>query len=124
MALPRHRLVGLGLRDALALLGLSAALGCGEAEPGDPAAAQARRGEQVFLNHCTACHARDPSQPGPVGPEVAGASLELLRAKVLHNEYPPGHTPKRDTRAMIPLPHLEPELPALAAFLEQAAAAQ
>ncbi|MBW2243226.1 MAG: hypothetical protein JRH01_14665 [Deltaproteobacteria bacterium] len=96
-----------------ALPGLSA---CGgEAE--DPAAALARRGQAIFESVCTACHARDPSQPGPVGPEVAGASLELLRAKVLHNEYPPGHVPKRDTQAMVPLPHLETDLPAIEAYL-------
>jgi mono/diheme cytochrome c family protein len=126
----RRRLVLLGRWDALALLGLRvalallapAALGCSEGEPGDPAAAEARRGEQVFLNNCTACHARDPRQAGPIGPPVAGSSLDLLEAKVLHNEYPPGYTPKRDTRAMIPLPHLEPELPALAAYLAKAAA--
>jgi hypothetical protein len=41
----------------------------------------------------------------------------LLSAKVLRNEYPAGYTPKRDTRAMAPLPHLERELPALAAYL-------
>ena len=36
---------------------------------------------------------------------------------MLRNEYPPGYAPKRDTKAMIPLVHLEPELPALAAYL-------
>ena len=52
---------------------------------------------------------------------VAELPLELLQAKVLRNEYPPGYAPKRDTKAMIPLPHLEPELPAIAAFLAEAA---
>jgi mono/diheme cytochrome c family protein len=76
-----------------------------------------KRGEQVYLNNCTACHARDARVAGPVGPPVAGSSLELLQAKVLRNEYPPGYTPKRESNAMIALPHLEPELPALAAYL-------
>jgi mono/diheme cytochrome c family protein len=96
---------------------LLALLACSEAESGSPEAALAKRGEQVFQTNCTACHARDPRRDGPVGPPVAGASLELLQAKVLRNEYPPGYTPKRDTKAMIPLAHLEPELPALAAYL-------
>ena len=93
-------------------------LACSQSEAGGPEAALAKRGEQVFQVNCTACHARDPRSDGPVGPPVAGASLELLQAKVLRNEYPPGYTPKRDTQAMIPLKHLEPELPALAAYLE------
>lgn len=90
------------------------------AEPQD-AARLARRGEQVYRSVCVACHAFDPSQPGSVGPPIAGSSLELLRAKVLRNEYPPGYTPKRDTSAMVALPHLEPDLPALAAYLKEAA---
>lgn len=102
-------------------LALAAALACSGEETSDSQAALAKRGEQVFLNNCTACHARDPHQPGPIGPPVAGASLALLEAKVLRNEYPAGYTPQRDTQAMIPLVHLAPELPALAAYLGAAA---
>ena len=83
----------------------------------DPQAALAQRGAQVYASNCTACHAVDPTQAGPVGPPIAGSSLELLEAKVLRNAYPPGYTPQRDTKAMVPLVHLAPELPALAAFL-------
>jgi mono/diheme cytochrome c family protein len=106
---------------ASGLLPLLVLVACSQGEAGDPAAALAKRGEQVFQNNCTACHAREPGREGPVGPAVAGASLQLLEAKVLRNEYPPGYTPKRDTKAMIPLVHLEPELPALAAYLAAAA---
>jgi mono/diheme cytochrome c family protein len=91
------------------------------AEPRDPAKLAAR-GKAVYGQVCIACHALDPTAPGAIGPPVAGSSLELLRAKVLHGEYPPGYAPKRDTRNMIPLPHLEPDLPALEAYLAQAAA--
>jgi mono/diheme cytochrome c family protein len=87
-------------------------------DDGDPNAALVRRGKVVFDTNCTACHAPDPRQDGPVGPVNACASSELLTAKVMRNEYPPGYTPKRDTRAMAPLPHLEKELPALAAYLQ------
>ena len=89
--------------------------GCGES---GAQAALVKRGSVVYDTNCTACHAREPDKPGPVGPPIAGASLELLEAKVLRNEYPPGHTPLRDTKAMIPLVHLEKELPALHAFLQ------
>jgi len=102
-------------RAWLILLVLAAA--CSQGEAGD---ALAKRGEQVFLSNCTACHAHDPGTDGPIGPAVAGASLALLEAKVLRNEYPPGYAPKRDTQAMIPLAHLEKDLPALAAYLANA----
>lgn len=94
-----------------------AAIGCDDVGD-DPRAALVQRGRVVFETNCTACHAREPWKAGPVGPAIAGSSLELLRSKVLRNEYPPGYVPKRTTRAMIPLPHLEPELPAIQAYLE------
>lgn len=104
------------LRLVCAVALLAGTAGC-SADTDDPQSALVSRGRQVYLTNCTACHSQDPSQPGPAGPEVAGTPLELLRAKVLRNEYPPGYTPKRETKAMIPLVHLEPELEALAAFL-------
>ncbi len=102
---------------ALALAAL--ALGCGEGD-GDERGALIKRGGAVYDANCSACHAREPHEPGPVGPAIAGSAFELLEAKVLRNEYPPGYTPKRDTLVMIPLAHLETELPAIHAFLENA----
>jgi mono/diheme cytochrome c family protein len=75
------------------------------------------RGKAVYDSNCIACHAPDPTREGGLGPAVAGASLELLTARVVDGNYPPGYTPKRDTRVMVALPFLEPELPALAAYL-------
>ena len=69
--------------------------------------------------NCIARHHRDPTQDGGLGPAVAGSSYELLEARVLHATYPPGYTPKRDTRLMVPQTHLEPEIPALTAYLAQ-----
>jgi mono/diheme cytochrome c family protein len=77
----------------------------------------AERGRQVYLAHCVACHNSDPAQPGPVGPPVKAASRALLEAKVLKGTYPPGHTPKRSTTVMVPLPALAPDIPALADYL-------
>jgi mono/diheme cytochrome c family protein len=112
------------LRRSLPLLALAIVLGCSQEEASDPQVALVKRGEQLYLGNCIACHARNPNETGPVGPPIAGSSLELLEAKVLRNEYPPGYTPKRDSKAMVPLVHLEPELPAIAAFLAGAAAPQ
>ncbi len=76
-----------------------------------------KRGRAVYAANCTACHAHDPCRDGNLGPAIAGSSRELLEARVLHGTYPPGYAPKRDTKAMIPLPHLEGEIDALAAYL-------
>ena len=97
----------------LLLCGLAAA-GCGEGPMADNAA---RRGQTVYLSQCTACHATDPVNPGPVGPPVKGSSRELLEAKVLHGLYPPGYTPKRDSRLMLAMPQIESSIADLAAYL-------
>jgi mono/diheme cytochrome c family protein len=75
------------------------------------------RGKTIYLSNCTACHNVDPGVDGAVGPAVAGSSLELLEARIMRAEYPAGYKPKRDTRSMVALAHLEKEIPALAAFL-------
>lgn len=80
--------------------------------PGDP-----ERGRIVWTTVCIACHNADPSLPGAIGPEVKGASRELIAARVLTASYPPGYKPKRDTRLMQPLPQVEPNIDDLAAFL-------
>ena len=77
----------------------------------------AERGRQVYLAHCMVCHGPDPAQAGPLGPAVSGSSRALLEAKVLRGDYPPGYTPKRDSRAMPPMPALAPDVETLAAFL-------
>lgn len=102
---------------ALAVCAGAFLAGCGDSGAEDPEAALRKRGRVVYDTNCTACHAIDPAKPGPVGPAIAGSSLALLEAKVLRNEYPPGYEPQRETQAMIPLPHLEKDLPAIHAYL-------
>ena len=74
-------------------------------------------GRSVYNANCIACHAMDPSRDGALGPAVAGSSYELLEARVVRGNYPEGYTPKRDSRVMVALPHLEPRLEELAAYL-------
>ncbi len=83
--------------------------------------ATAREGRSVYLATCVACHNRDPSLPGPLGPDIAGASRELVEAKVLRGVYPHSYTPKRPSRAMVPMPHLAEKIDALAAYLAESA---
>ena len=75
-------------------------------------------GRVAYNANCIACHSLDPTQDGALGPAVAGSSLALLTTRVLRAEYPEGYTPKRKTRVMVALPHLEPQLNALAAYLD------
>jgi mono/diheme cytochrome c family protein len=91
-----------------------AAAGCGR----EALSPEAERGRQVYLSQCTACHAMDPSKPGAVGPEVKGASRELLEAKIVRGGYPPGYKPKRPTAVMPPQPQVAGDVPALAAYLQ------
>jgi mono/diheme cytochrome c family protein len=80
--------------------------------PGDPA-----RGRAVYATSCTACHHVDPALPGAIGPEVKGASRELLEARIVHGTYPAGYTPKRPTALMQPLPQLAGSVDDLTAYL-------
>jgi len=77
------------------------------------------RGQKVYYTNCISCHNFNPHRPGSIGPELFGASRELLEARVIHGTYPEGYTPKRQTKSMVALPHLKNDIDALAAFLAQ-----
>ena len=100
-------------RSALLAVALAVA-GCGP----ERLSPSAERGRQVYLSQCTACHATDPARPGPIGPPVKGSSKELLEAKVLRGEYPPGYRPKRATRIMPPQTQVAGDIQALADYLQ------
>jgi mono/diheme cytochrome c family protein len=107
-----------------ALLGVALSTGAwlacsegGGSEASGSAAAQ--RGRKLYENVCIACHNADPKQDGSLGPALAGASLELLEAKVLRGEYPPGYTPARPTHAMPRFEYLKDRLGDIAAYLQQ-----
>ncbi|MBY0401283.1 cytochrome c [Myxococcota bacterium] len=90
-----------------------------QAAPVDPRSPEelAAAGRSTYNANCIACHAMDPRTDGALGPAVAGSPLELIEARVMRAEYPAGYTPKRTTRVMVPMPHLQPKLPELAAYL-------
>lgn len=76
------------------------------------------RGQEIYKMNCIACHNPDPAVDGALGPAVKGSSLELVQLRVLKAQYPEGYKPKRDTKVMPPLPHLEKEIEALHAFIK------
>jgi mono/diheme cytochrome c family protein len=105
--------------DGLVVLGALAVLGCSSGED-KQLSPLARQGEQVYQNLCIACHHGNPNLDGSIGPANAGASEELLAAKILRGEYPPGYTPKRpDSHAMPRFEYLKDQIPALAAYLQE-----
>lgn len=81
--------------------------------------AEAQRGRTIYQTQCITCHNTDPHKPGSIGPDLFGSPRELIEARVLRAEYPPGYTPKRQTHAMAPLPHLKNEIDALTRFLNE-----
>lgn len=101
------------LRFWIGFLVSAVASACG----GAPERSLAEQGRRVYAANCTACHHPDPRREGAIGPSVAGSSRALLEARVLRAEYPPGYRPKRRTCQMVALPHLAPQLEALAVYL-------
>jgi mono/diheme cytochrome c family protein len=77
----------------------------------------AERGERTYKANCIACHNPDPMRDGTLGPALAGSPRELIEARVMRAEYPPGYQPKRESKLMQPLPYLADQIDGLAAFL-------
>ena len=97
------------------------AVACSDAPDASNTSPLVEQGRRVYQNVCIACHAGDPTKDGAVGPAIAGASRELLEARVLRAEYPPGYTPKRAGNAMPRFEYLADQIDALAAYLAAAA---
>jgi mono/diheme cytochrome c family protein len=74
-------------------------------------------GRAIFMSHCIACHNADPSRDGSLGPAIKGSSLELVQARVMRGEYPPGYTPKRASHIMVKLPLTEEDVAKVHKFL-------
>jgi mono/diheme cytochrome c family protein len=102
-------------RGWIAVAGL-VLVACSDGSSLSPAA---QRGREVYVAQCVACHhPSDPAKPGALGPPIKGTPKPVLEAKVVKGTYPPGYTPKRDSRVMQPMPALAPEIDALAEFLK------
>lgn len=66
--------------------------------------AEANDGKKLYLSKCAACHNVNPTKQGSIGPELVGASLELITLKTQKREYPKNYVPKRKTRLMPKIP--------------------
>jgi mono/diheme cytochrome c family protein len=101
------------LRLTLVAAALVAVSGCKPDGKADPV----ELGRKAYAANCTACHNPDPTRDGTIGPAIAGSSPELVSARVLHAQYPPGYTPKRDSHLMPAQPFLASDVENLAAYL-------
>lgn len=112
---------GVAMRSWIGTLGLAMTLsvGCSQQASGPALSEAAQRGKAVYNGVCIACHNPNPALDGALGPANAHASRELLEAKILRAEYPPGYKPKRESKAMPPMPHLADEIDDLTAFLAE-----
>jgi len=99
---------------------LAAALAAACSEGGPARLSEAgERGQALYTSLCIACHNPDPARDGSLGPAIAGSSRELLEARVVRGDYPPGYQPKRSSRAMPAFPHLAPQIDDLHAYLTE-----
>jgi len=103
------------IRFGTVLIAILAVACAGDSEEsGDPAVA---RGKKIYRNICVVCHNADPNKAGALGPAIAGASRDLLEAKLLRGEYPAGYAPQRSTQQMPRFEFLEPNIEDIAAYL-------
>ena len=78
---------------------------------------KAAEGRKAYVINCASCHNMNPALDGSIGPAIAGSSRALIEARVLHQAYPPGYTPRRTTHLMRAMPWLAPTIDDLMAFL-------
>ena len=75
------------------------------------------KGRMVYFANCVSCHNNNPKKPGSIGPEVYGASIDVLAQKIVFGKYPEDYKPKRTSKIMPLMPHLNKEILNLHAFI-------
>ena len=79
--------------------------------------ADIKKGRSVYFVHCASCHNLNPKKPGSIGPAVYGASIDVLIQKIVSGKYPENYRPKRTSKIMPLMPHLNKEISNLHAFI-------
>ena len=75
------------------------------------------KGRMVYFANCVSCHNNNPKKPGSIGPEVYGVSIDVLAQKIVFGKYPENYRPKRTSKIMPLMPHLNKEISNLHAFI-------
>ena len=79
--------------------------------------ADIEKGRMVYFANCVSCHNNNPKKPGSIGPEVYGVSIDVLTQKIVSGKYPENYRPKRTSKIMPSMPHLNKEISNLHAFI-------
>ena len=75
------------------------------------------KGKMVYFANCVSCHNNNPKKPGSIGPEVYGVSIDVLTQKTVSGKYPENYRPKRTSKIMPSMPHLNKDISHLHAFI-------
>ena len=75
------------------------------------------KGRMVYFANCVSCHNNNPRKPGSIGPEVYGVSIDVLTQKIVSGKYHENYIPKRTSKIMPSMPHLNKEISNLHAFI-------
>ena len=75
------------------------------------------KGRMVYYANCVSCHNNNPKKPGSIGPEVYGVTIDVLTQKIVSGKYPENYRPKRTSKIMPSMPHLNKEISNLHAFI-------
>ena len=79
--------------------------------------ANVTKGKTIYFANCISCHNSDPQKKGVIGPIIFGSSKEILSLKLNFGKYPEDYIPKRNTKIMPLMAHLDKQIINLFAFL-------
>ena len=75
------------------------------------------KGRTVYFANCVSCHNNNPKKAGSIGPVVYGVPIDVLTQKIVSGEYPENYRPKRTSKIMPLMPHLNSQISNLYAFI-------
>ena len=75
------------------------------------------KGRTVYFANCVSCHNNNPKKPGSIGPVVYGVPMDVLTQKIVSGKYPENYRPKRTSKIMPLMTHLNSEISNLYAFI-------
>ena len=75
------------------------------------------KGRTVYFANCVSCHNNNPKKPGSIGPVVYGVPIDVLTQKIVSGKYSENYRPKRTSKIMPLMLHLNSEISNLYAFI-------
>ena len=75
------------------------------------------KGRMVYFANCVSCHNNNPKKSGSIGPAVYGVPIDVLIQKIVSGKYPENYIPKKQSKIMPLMPHLNKEITNLHAFI-------